>query len=198
MSDASGGGRFGRTSWRHLGRVGRGQRAVKAPALSMARGFLRSSVGRASTLALPPCGADGRAAPRPSACESFALALLGAPGTSREFWRASLSNVPLAGSRDRGPFQSHPAFGDQSCRHWSSPSASSGGRTPAWLVLPTPPRLLTTRTAGRSSLSLGHCPGPVVSRSRPRGVQTRPERVTSLASVEGTKRSRSVIAHRGA
>ncbi len=56
---------------------------------------------------------------------------------------------------------------DSSCRHWSSPGESSASLKPPVAVVPNPPRLLATRTANRSSLSLRHDSVPVATSSRP-------------------------------
>ncbi len=93
----------------------------------------------------------GRPESRPTAGESFALALLTSSGTSR----------------DAGPFQSHPRCATHRVATGGHPAWHLSIWNPAVAVVPTPPRLLATRTASRPSLSLGHCSVPVATSSRP-------------------------------
>jgi hypothetical protein len=104
-----------------------------------------------------------------------------AHSTIRDLLRASLrlagkpaslqSSAYGVGDGSSGrPLSVPPKICDPSCRHWSSPGVTLAGLEPGSLVLPTPPRLLTSELRDRSSLSLGHCSVPLVSRSLPRWV----------------------------
>ncbi len=118
-----------------------------------------------------------------------------------EFWRAKLSNVSFGSlTRPTGPIQSHPSFAKDHVVTGGYPDSRLSVWNPAVAVAPEPPRLLTTRPASRSSLSLGHCSVSVASRSRPGRVPAcRPTgRVTSVAcDPPQIRRARGTCAREG-
>jgi hypothetical protein len=84
-----------------------------------------------------------------------------------EFWRATLSNVSFTSfTRPPAPFSP-----TRNLRKLTSRGRHPVSRLRVWnpavAVPPTPPRLLATRTANRSSPAFGHDPVPAASRSRP-------------------------------